>query len=128
VHAVKLSRAIAVDVICILLFAIVGRSNHNESTTFLGVADTAWPFLAGCALGILISRGWRRPEALPTGIGIWACTVLGGMVLRLLSGDTAQTAFVIVATISLALLLLGWRAGYVLIQRTRKRTHQETSV
>jgi len=120
--AVKLSPAIAVDVVAILLFAIVGRSSHNEEASVLGVLGTAWPFVAGCAVGVLAARSWRHPTALSTGVVVWVCTVAGGIALRLLSGSTAQIPFVVVATIALAVLLLGWRAGYALIQRAHAGT------
>jgi hypothetical protein len=113
--------AIAVDVICILLFAIIGRSSHAESGDLSGVVHTAWPFLAGCLLGLLVSRSWRAPVSMPTGIIVWVCTVAGGIILRLLSGSTAQWPFIIVASITLGVMLVGWRAGFHLVQRSHTR-------
>ena len=55
--------AIAVDVICILIFAIVGRSSHNEATDLLGILHTTWPFLVGAVAGMIAGRIWRRPTA-----------------------------------------------------------------
>lgn len=114
--------AIAVDVICILIFAIVGRSSHQEATDLLGVAHTAWPFLAGCLLGTLIGRTWRRPYALTSGVAVWLGTVVGGMTLRVLTGGSVQLSFIVVASCVLALLIIGWRAGLRLIQRARAKT------
>jgi peptidoglycan/LPS O-acetylase OafA/YrhL len=116
--------AIAVDVICILVFAILGRSSHQEATDLLGVAHTAWPFLAGCLLGTLIGRTWRRPYALASGVAVWLGTVIGGMTLRVLTGAGVQLSFVVVASIVLALFILGWRAGLRLIQRARAKTSE----
>jgi peptidoglycan/LPS O-acetylase OafA/YrhL len=113
--------AIAVDVICILVFAIVGRSSHQEATDLLGVAHTAWPFLAGCLVGTLLGRTWRHPLSLRSGIAVWFGTILIGMTLRLLSGGGVSLSFVIVASCALALLLLGWRAGLQLIQHARAK-------
>ena len=113
--------AIAVDVICILVFAIVGRSSHQEATDLLGVAHTAWPFLAGCLVGTLLGRTWRHPLSLRSGIAVWLGTVFVGMTLRLLSGAGVSLSFVIVASCFLALLLLGWRAGLQLIQHARAK-------
>lgn len=121
----KISPTLAVDVIAILLFAIVGRSSHAEATTATGVLETAWPFLVGGLVGVLISRGWRRPTALTTGVVVWLSTLVLGMLLRLVSGSTAQIPFVIVATIVLGVLLVGWRAAFSLIQRAR--THRGVS-
>jgi hypothetical protein len=111
--------AIAVDVICILVFAILGRSSHQETTDLLGVAHTAWPFLAGCLLGTLLGRTWRHPFSVKSGVAVWLGTVAGGMVLRLLTGAGVQLSFIIVANCVLALLLIGWRAIFRLIQRAR---------
>jgi peptidoglycan/LPS O-acetylase OafA/YrhL len=117
--------AIAVDVICILIFAILGRSSHQETTDLLGVAHTAWPFLAGCLAGTLIGRTWRHPVSLKSGVAVWLGTVIGGMVLRVLSGAGVQVSFIVVASCVLALFLIGWRAGLRLIQHARAKTSAE---
>ena len=119
--------AIAVDVICILIFAILGRSSHQETTDLLGVAHTAWPFLAGCLAGTLIGRTWRHPVSLKSGVAVWLGTVIGGMVLRLLSGAGVQVSFIVVASCVLALFLIGWRAGLRLVQHARASTSAETA-
>jgi peptidoglycan/LPS O-acetylase OafA/YrhL len=111
--------AIAVDVICILVFAILGRSSHQETTDLLGVAHTAWPFLAGCLLGTLLGRTWRHPFSIKSGVAVWLGAVAGGMVLRLLTGAGVQLSFIIIASCVLALLLIGWRAIFRLIQHAR---------
>jgi len=119
--------AIAVDVICILVFAIVGRSSHQEATDLLGVALTAWPFLAGCLVGTLLGRTWRHPLSLKSGVAVWLGTVVVGMSLRLLTGAGVSLSFVVVASGVLALLLLGWRAGLQLIQHARAKTSEEAT-
>jgi peptidoglycan/LPS O-acetylase OafA/YrhL len=117
--------AIAVDVICILVFAIVGRSSHQETTDLLGVAHTAWPFLAGCLMGTLVGRTWRQPFSLKSGVAVWLGTVAGGMVLRVLTGASVQLSFIIVASCVLAIFLIGWRAVFRLIQRARANSSRE---
>ena len=92
------------------VFAVIGRISHGESAGPLGIWHTAWPFLTGTAVGTIAARAWRRPGSLAAGVVIWACTVAGGMVLRVLSGNTIAVSFVVVAAISLAVPLLGWRA------------------
>ena len=119
--------AIAVDVICILVFAIVGRSSHQEATDLLGVAHTAWPFLVGCLVGTLLGRTWRHPLSLRSGVAVWLGTVVVGMSLRLLTGAGVSLSFVIVASCVLALLLLGWRAGLQLIRHARAKTSDEST-
>ena len=77
--------------------------------TLLGVLEVAWPFLVGGAVGTLAGRTWRRPESLPSGAAVWLGTLVGGMLLRALTGGGVQLSFVIVAATVLAVLLLGWR-------------------
>ena len=103
--------ALAADLACIMLFAAVGRRNHDEGLSVSGVFETAWPFLVGTLVGWLISRGWRRPTALaPTGITVWVCAVVTGMLLRQATSEGTAVSFIAVATLVIALLLLGWRA------------------
>jgi peptidoglycan/LPS O-acetylase OafA/YrhL len=113
--------ALAVDAICILVFAIVGRTSHGEASDLSGVLRTAWPFLAGCLAGMLVGRVWRQPTSLAAGWVVWVGTVLVGMALRVLSGDTIQFSFVVVAAVVLGVLLVGWRAGYRLVHGARAR-------
>lgn len=106
--------ALAADIACVLVFCALGRRSHAEGVTLTGVAETAWPFLTGTALGWLLAKGWRRPAALaPTGVVVWVCTVAVGMLLRKaeLFGPPKSTAgsFIVVASLVTAVLLLGWR-------------------
>ncbi|WP_407665642.1 DUF3054 domain-containing protein [Mycolicibacillus parakoreensis] len=107
-----------VDAVAVLLFAALGRRSHEESLTAAGIAATAWPFLTGVLTGWLLARGWRRPLApVPTGLVIWAATVPVGMALRKLTGQGTAPAFWVVATVSTAVLLLGWRTVALLAAR-----------
>lgn len=111
---------LALDVIGVLVFCALGRRSHAEGVTVTGVALTAWPFLSGTVLGWLLSRGWRRPTALaPTGVIVWASTVLVGMLLRKASSAGVAVSFVVVAATVTAILLLGWRAAAGLVLRRR---------
>jgi hypothetical protein len=98
------------DVCCVLLFVVIGRANHHAGGGLAGLWDTAWPFAAGTVTGLLATRYWRRPTALvPTGLGVWLCTVAIGMVLRVISGQGTAFAFILVALAFLGLFQLGWR-------------------
>ena len=98
------------DVACVLLFVVIGRANHGHGEAAGGVASTAWPFLAGLAVGWLAARGWRRPAGLwPSGVAAWLGTVAVGMVLRVVAGQGTALAFIVVALAFLGLFLLGWR-------------------
>ncbi|WP_295839018.1 DUF3054 domain-containing protein [uncultured Microbacterium sp.] len=116
--------ALIVDVVLVVVFAAIGRATHDGDvlgTLGSGLATTAWPFVAALLVGWLVTRAWRRPTAfVKTGLPVWAITVALGMVLRALSGQGVAVAFVIVATITLALLLLGWRAITRLASRSRR--------
>ncbi|CAN5129247.1 MAG: DUF3054 domain-containing protein [Nocardioides sp.] len=102
--------AAMVDVVLVLIFAATGRASHDEAV-LSGLARTAWPFLAGLALGWVAARAWASPrQILPTAVIIWSCTVAVGMVLRAASGQGTAFSFVVVATIVLGVFLLGWRA------------------
>jgi len=106
------------DICCVLVFVVIGRANHHAGETAAGVASTAWPFLAGLAAGEVATRGWRRPLALvPTGVGVWAGTVIGGQLLRVISGQGTAVAFITVSVLFLGLFLLGWRLGARLLAR-----------
>jgi len=106
------------DVICVVVFCAIGRRSHAEGLTVAGVAQTAWPFLAGAGTGWLLVRGWRRPyTVIPTGVVVWVCTVVVGMLLRKATSAGVQTSFVVVASVATAVLLLGWRAVAALIRR-----------
>jgi hypothetical protein len=111
---------LAVDVIGVLVFCAVGRRSHDEGLNITGVAVTAWPFLTGTVVGWLVSRAWRRPTAVaPTGVVVWLCTVVVGMLLRKATSAGVAASFVVVATTVTALLLLGWRVAAGLAQRRR---------
>ncbi|HEY7264371.1 MAG TPA: DUF3054 domain-containing protein [Trebonia sp.] len=102
--------AVLADVCCVLVFVIIGRASHTQGETAGGIASTSWPFLAGLAAGWLASRAWRRPLALrPSGVTVWLCAVVFGMVLRVVSGQGTALAFIVVALAFLGLFLLGWR-------------------
>jgi Protein of unknown function (DUF3054) len=112
--------ALAADVVCVVVFCTIGRRSHAEGITLAGVAETAWPFLAGAGIGWLLSRGWRRPVAVvPTGVAVWLCTVVIGMLLRKASSQGVAVSFIVVASLVTALLLLGWRGAVAALMARR---------
>lgn len=107
---------LAADVVAVLVFCAVGRRSHAEGLSVTGLAATAWPFLTGTGIGWVLARGWRRPTALaPTGVIMWLCTIVVGMVLRKVSSAGVAASFVVVASAVTAVLLLGWRAAVALM-------------
>lgn len=104
--------ALAADIACLVVFATIGRRTHAEGLSLVGIADTAWPFVAGAAVGWLLVRGWRRPTAIaPTGVTVWVCTVVVAMVLRRVTGEGTALSFIVVASLVTGTLMLGWRAA-----------------
>ena len=102
---------VLLDVCCVLAFAVIGRASHGEAGSIAGLARTAWPFLAGFAVGLVLTRAWRRPAAIvPAGLGAWLGTAGIGMTLRAISGQGTAPAFIVVALAFLGLSMLGWRA------------------
>jgi hypothetical protein len=104
----------------VLLFVAIGRHAHGHGDTTAGIWHTAWPFLAGLAIGLVIVRAWRRPLAVrQAGLGAWLGAAWAGMAIRVLAGQGTAAAFIAVATAFLALFLLGWRVVLIAGQHFR---------
>jgi hypothetical protein len=107
--------AVIIDVCCVIVFVAIGRSAHHHGESAGGLASTAWPFLVGLGVGLLVTRAWRRPAAIvPAGIGAWL-----GMLLRVAAGQGTAPAFIAVALCFLGLFLLGWRVVAAIVARWR---------
>ena len=118
--------ALIVDAVLVIVFAGVGRGSHARAATVAGLFETAWPFLAGLAVIWLAAFVWRRPLAVVrAGVPVWIGTVALGMLLRMLSGQGTALPFVIVATLTLALMLVGWRIIVAVARRVRLRQRTE---
>jgi hypothetical protein len=118
---VRIGPGLAADTALICVFAAIGRRSHGENGTLLDVATTAWPFLAGMAAGWLV---WllavgRVPSRVRDGVPVWLCTVTLGMALRGLTHAGTALSFVVVATLVLGAMLLGWRGLAALTARPR---------
>ena len=98
------------DIICVVIFVIIGRRNHNETTDAVGTLRTAAPFLIALVGAWVGAKAWRAPRTLSTGVVLWIVTTGVGLgIRRLVFGDGIATPFVIVATLVLGLLLVGTR-------------------
>ncbi|MDO5746004.1 MAG: DUF3054 domain-containing protein [Micrococcaceae bacterium] len=112
----------AIDVVLVLIFALSGRSSHEESLTLMGVLQTAAPFLIALAVLTMLSRPWVTHSRIwPTGLLIWFGTVAFGLALRVLFGATAAVPFIIVATTVLGVFLMGRRIATTLASRHGRR-------
>lgn len=115
---------IVIDVILVAVFCVIGRLSHAEGvfSNIPGLLGTTWPFLVAvlAAHAVMLIRRTPADRMLP-GVVIWAVTVVVGLVLRALSGQGTAIAFMIVATLTLALFLIGWRAVVALTRWMRRR-------
>lgn len=109
------------DVAVVVLFVAIGRRSHDESAAVLGFLTTLWPFLAGLAVGWLVTRAWRAPLGVVSpGVVLVVVTTGLGLGLRAISGQGVQLSFAIVALLVLAIGLLGWRIVVRLLRRRRR--------
>lgn len=118
-----------IDVVLVIVFCAIGRRSHDEAVA-AGLLRTVWPFGTGLLLGwifaaLVASRGRAAGGAArfdgtalwPTGVAVWLSTLIGGMVLRVISGQGTAVSFVIVAATVLAVFLLGWRGLWSVVGR-----------
>ncbi|MEJ2867685.1 DUF3054 domain-containing protein [Actinomycetospora sp. OC33-EN08] len=119
-------RALAlVDVLAVLVFAAIGRRSHDEDGALLGVLTTAAPFLLGAVVGALVARSWRDPLSWRSGVGVWLGAVVVGLALRAVLYERLPVSFAVVATIALAVLVLGWRGAVRGIMALRRRQERQ---
>jgi len=116
--------AALLDTAAVVVFVLIGRRSHTEGLDLSGVWGTAWPFIAALGVGWVVARAWRHPLAVwPVAVVIWAVTVCGGMLLRAVSAQGTDPAFVIVAATVLAIFLMGWRlAAWLVATLVRRRS------
>jgi hypothetical protein len=122
--------ALAIDVAAVIVFVAIGRRSHDESGSVIaGALRVATPFLIGLGAGWLVARAWQGPMAVPSGGWIWATTVIVGLVLRRTVFDRGVAfAFVLVATITLAIFVVGWRLVARQIESRRGAPEPKDSV
>ena len=95
-----------VDVVAVVVFVAIGRRNHDEGAALSGVLGTAAPFLIALGSSWIGLRTWRDPFNRASFIATWVITVFVGLLLRRVVFDRGiATAFIIVATITLGVLL-----------------------
>ena len=123
VRSRRAARAVVLDVVAVLVFVAIGRRSHGETDALTAVGDTAWPFLAGLAVGWAAFLALRlEPESARAGLLVTASTVVVGMLLRaFVAGEGTAPTFVVVATCFLALFLLGRRVLVARVARALAR-------
>lgn len=118
-RAVPLPLVWLLDAVVLLVFAGVGRREHDSGNPVLGVFDTAWPFLLGAVVGhLLVVAAVRRHSAtLVAGVVVWVSSVVIGMLLRQATDQGTATSFIVVASCFTGFFLLGWRLVAGLMRR-----------
>ena len=111
--------AFGIDVVAVVLFVVIGRRNHHETgNAVAGAVRIVAPFLIALIVGWVVARADRNPMSLRSGTVIWACTVVLGLALRRIVFQRGiALAFIIVATTTLGVFLIGWRALARVVRR-----------
>lgn len=122
-----LAPTLIADFAIVAAFAIGGRRTHADIFNFTELAKIAWPFLIALAAGWIVASVIVRVQGAspaatlskvwPSGIIIWLLTWLGGIGVRIASGDTADGSFPIVTGLFLFAGLIGWRLVALLFRR-----------
>jgi hypothetical protein len=98
------------DLVAVLVFVAIGRAAHAHGLSLGGLASTAWPFVAGLAVGWgAVSLRHTPPLSLRGGLVLSLATVAVGMLLRVAAGQGTAVAFIVVALIFLGATMCGWR-------------------
>ena len=102
--------ALGVDLLCIVVFVVLGKENHGVHRGVGWFFNVWWPLAVGLVVGALTTRLYatadRWPLRLLTAVAI---TVVLGGPLRTLTGRNAYTVFTLVAFAMLTLLTFTWR-------------------
>jgi hypothetical protein len=114
--------AAAADAVAVVVFAAVGRLSHGESDDLLGLVATVAPFGVGLVAAWATPVVRHEPASWRAGAVALACVAGIGLLLRAGFLGRLPLSFAVIATISLAVLLLGWRALAALVSRTAHRS------
>ncbi|GAE74708.1 transmembrane protein [Cutibacterium acnes JCM 18918] len=87
-------RALVADVVCVILFATMGRASHGEVLSPGGLLRTGTPFVLGLVVGWVIVVT-ARVAALRwlAGVVLWVSTLIVGMVVRYFTGQGVAVIF-----------------------------------
>jgi hypothetical protein len=107
--------AFAADVIAVVVFAAVGRISHAEAESLSGLLATAAPFLIGLVASWATPVVRAHPVGFRAGAVVLAGTAVLGLLLRAAFTWRLPPSFAVVTVVSLAVLLIGWRALSLLV-------------
>jgi Protein of unknown function (DUF3054) len=110
------------DAAAIVLFVIVGLTNHDEGITLSGISRTALPIL-GAWFAVSIFAGTYARPGPRTLLVTWVIAVPVGVAIRAIAlhrpADDSQITFGFVAMIATLVFVLGWRGLAALAARRR---------
>nr|WP_246482855.1 DUF3054 domain-containing protein [Brachybacterium halotolerans] len=110
------------DVLAVVLFVAIGLLQHGYDISTQNLVLVGWPFAAALLVGHLAAQTWRAPFRIwPQGVFVWAITIVGAMAVRTLMQAGTEVSFVIVTSIVLGVLMLGWRAVATFLTRGERR-------
>jgi uncharacterized membrane protein len=113
---------VGVDALAVVVFVIIGRRSHDEGSALGGIAAVSAPFLL--ALGIAWIAGWPLRQSAADvrfGIYVWVVTaVLGLLARRFAFARSTAASFIVVASIVLAVFIVGWRAAVAAVVARRR--------
>lgn len=115
---------IVIDAALVVVFCVLGGLSHSlgEPDAVARIVFSIWPFLAALIVvhAVALATNVDASRVVP-GTLVWLVTFGGGMALRALTGQGTAWAFVIVAAVTLAVFLIGWRLINAVVQRRRTR-------
>ena len=114
--------AAAADAVAVVVFAAVGRLSHGEADDLLGLVATAAPFGVGLVAAWATPVVRHEPASWRAGLVALVCVAGIGLLLRAGFLGRLPLSFAVVASVSLAVLLLGWRGLAALVSRTAHRS------
>ncbi|MDO4685494.1 MAG: DUF3054 domain-containing protein [Corynebacterium sp.] len=102
---------LVLDLVAIAIFGFLARAAHQTPDMPLNFAnwvDTTWPFALGVLLGhalLIVLKG-----RINSGVVVWLTAVITGLgIWAVRHGAVPHWSFIMVASITSALLLFGWR-------------------
>lgn len=104
-------RNLVLDLVATSVFVLLGLHAHGHGNR-LGTFAAVWsPFALGVIFAHASLRRWPVVDggSIKGGVGIALVTVGTGMVIRAVSGQGTQAAFVLVALCFVTLFLTVWR-------------------
>ena len=105
------SLLLAGDMVCFLVFAVLGLRSHEDGITAEGIVRAAAPFQVGWLLVNVLMGKRGSPAQSRQVMRLWVPAWAIGLVLRTLLFDRAfEATFAIVSLLMNGVLLMLWRS------------------